>query len=115
MVDLIWISNVLFCDLWKNVAKNFARMCFLAECVFELGLLNSSSLGSINSNIVEIMWHLGTFLSYEGVFYLICILRWNFDACKWTSVKVFMNSHERTTSPWFSHCGVSVGLESKIA
>lgn len=43
-------------------------MCFLAECVFEVGLLNSSSLGSINSNIVEIMWHLGTLLSYEGSF-----------------------------------------------
>lgn len=32
---------------------------------------------------------------------------------EWTSVKVFMNSHERTTSTWVSHCGVSVGLESK--
>lgn len=65
-------------------------MCFLAECVFEVGLLNSSSLGSINSNIVEIMWHLGTLLSYEGVLYLMCILRWNFNAHEWTSVKVFM-------------------------
>ena len=97
------------------MAKNFARMCFLAECVFEVGLLNSSSLGSINSNTVEIMWHLGTFLSYEGVFYLMCILRWNFNAHEWTSVKVFMNSHKRTASTWVSHCDVSIGLESKIA
>lgn len=37
----------------RNAAKNLERICFLAENE----LLNRSSLGSINSNIVGVMWH----------------------------------------------------------
>lgn len=56
----------------RNGAKNFERMCFLAE----MKLLNSSSLGSINSNIVGIVWHWGLSLALrEGVFKM-CVLRW---------------------------------------
>lgn len=39
----------------RNIAKTFAEMYFLAE----IGLLNSSSLGSINSNIDGVMCGLG--------------------------------------------------------
>lgn len=39
----------------RNIAKTFAEMYFLAE----IGLLNSSSLGSVNSNIDGVMCGLG--------------------------------------------------------
>lgn len=52
-----------------NGAKNFVRMCFLAE----MKLLNSSSLGSINRNIVGIVWHWELSLALrEGFFFNVC-------------------------------------------
>lgn len=53
----------------RNGAKNFVRMCFLAE----MRLLNSSSLGSINSNIVGIVWHWGVPLALREVFFFPCV------------------------------------------
>lgn len=40
------MNSSLICE--RNAAKNLARICFLAE----MELLNRSSLGSINSNII---------------------------------------------------------------
>lgn len=49
----------------RNTAKNLARMCFLAQ----MELLNRSSLGSINSNIVGVMWHWEPSLAMRNGFF----------------------------------------------
>lgn len=59
----------LICE--RNVAKNLARICFLAEMEF----LNRSSLGSINSNIIGVMWHWEPSLAVrKGFVFFKCIL-----------------------------------------
>lgn len=58
----------LICE--RNVAKNLVRICFLAE----MELLNRSSLGSINSNIIGVMWHWEPSLAVRKGFFLKCIL-----------------------------------------
>ena len=64
----------LICE--RNAAKKLARICVLAE----MELLNRSSLGSINGNIVGVMWHWEPSLAVrKGLFFLMCILGWSIN------------------------------------